>query len=145
MREQCPNQEYPVDVLVNLADMDQSLTLAECERYGLEQGWNDHYLSGVRESSQLFEHFQSLVLRERSLTMGMQKLEEIRHKALHVAENTADNKKAESFRQVVKQYNQAIKLKKQEAQDLKDQINDARQAYEQSARSTMESFNFPAA
>ena len=145
MHEQRPNQEHPADILVNLADIDQSLILAECERSGIEQGWNDYYLSGVRESNQLFGHFQSFVLRERSLKMEIQKLEEIRSKALQIAENTAGEKKAEGFRQVVKQHDQAIKLKKQEIEGLKDRIDDARRAYEQRARSTMESFNFPAA
>ena len=55
MYENYPNQEGPDDVLVNLTDMNQSQILAECVKFGAEQGWDDDYLSGVLESNQLFE------------------------------------------------------------------------------------------
>ena len=145
MSEQSSNQEYPADILVNLADMDQSLILVECEKYGLEQGWNDDYLSGVRESNQLFERFQALVLREHSLPTEIRKLEETRDKALKIAQNAADDARAEGFQRIAEQCKQDIKFKKQEAQNLKDQIKEVQEAYEQTANSTMASFNFPGA
>ena len=143
MYENYPNREGPDDVLVNLTDMNQSQILAECVKFGAEQGWDDDYLSGVLESNQLFERVQILILRDRGSRIAIEKLEETKSEALRIAKGTHETARAEGFRQIVEQCKQEIKLKKQAVQDLKTEIEETQGAYEQTTRSTMESFKLP--
>ena len=144
MHEKLPDADYSPEMLDDLASMDQSPVLAECEKWGLEQGWDEEYLTGVRESNQLFEKLQELINRKNSLRAEIGKLKEMRKRALQTAEK-AGGVRAEGFRRVAGQCKEDIASKRRTLRKLEAEIGEAQAAYAQTANSTMESFNIPAA
>ena len=145
MSEKLPNSDCPSEILDQQASIDPSLILAECERHGLDQDWNDEYLTGVRESNHLFDDYQKLLRKRTALTAEIKRLKEVKQQALQAAQDTPGDSRAASFRRVVQQCEENINAKKQEVRNLKKEIGATGRAYEQTRRSTMESFDTPAA
>ena len=133
------SEQYP-EILSNLEDFDQSQALAECEKFGAENGWSEEYLANIRQINQRFEDLQSLRLRHQRMQRHMDSLGALKLRAQNIAKNSEDSTRSQKSRQIINTIREQIKKNRQQLEELQDEIDSEMTAYEELVEHAIQNF-----
>ena len=133
------SERYP-EILNNLEDFDQSLVLAECEKFGAENDWNEEYLASIRQINQRFEDLKSLRLHYQRIQRHIDSLETLKLRAQNIAQSNEDSTRSQKSRQIINILREQIKNNRQQLEKLQDEISSEMTTYEELVEHAIKKF-----
>ena len=127
-------------MLHNLENFELSPALAECEKFGAENGWDENYLAGVRQINQHFEYLRSLRLRHQNLQRQISDLESLKLRAQSIAQDSKDSARFKKGRQITNILKGQLKNNRQQLKELQDEISSEMATYEELVNRTINNF-----